>query len=109
MLKQYENLRKPNGDAIAQLALNNFIEMRDRVADASFLLQKKIEARFSEKHPEKWIPLYSMVTFSHIPYDDALKTGEKQEAIMQEIMKMPNIESLWDSSEVENKILAQLS
>jgi kynurenine 3-monooxygenase len=109
LLKNYEKLRKPNGDAIAQLALNNFIEMRDRVADASFLLQKKIEARFSEKHPEKWIPLYSMVTFSHIPYEDALKTGEKQEAIMQEIMQIPNIENLWNSTEVENKILERLS
>ncbi|MCB0820968.1 MAG: FAD-dependent monooxygenase, partial [Bacteroidetes bacterium] len=109
ILKQYQNLRKPNGDAIAQLALNNFIEMRDRVADASFLLQKKIEARFSEKHPEKWIPLYSMVTFSHIPYDDALKAGEKQEAIMREIMRMPGIESNWDSAEVESKILELLA
>ncbi len=64
ILPEYQSLRKPDGDAIADLALNNFIEMRDKVADPQFLLQKKIEAAFSKKYPDKWIPLYSLVTFS---------------------------------------------
>jgi len=109
LLRSYEKSRKPNGDAITQLALNNFIEMRDRVADPKFLLQKKIEAKFSAKYPEKWIPLYSMVTFSHTPYHDALKNGEHQEEIMREVLQMPNIESNWDSEEVENLMLKRLS
>lgn len=108
LLRSYENSRKPNGDAITELALNNFIEMRDRVADPKFLLQKKIESRFSTKYPEKWIPLYSMVTFSHTPYDDALKNGEHQEKIMAEVMKMDNIEAKWDSEEVEKLMLSYL-
>lgn len=108
LLRSYENSRKPNGDAITELALNNFIEMRDRVADPKFLLQKKIESRFSTKYPEKWIPLYSMVTFSHTPYDDALKNGEHQEKIMAEVMKMDNIEEKWDSEEVEKLMLNYL-
>jgi kynurenine 3-monooxygenase len=109
LLRNYEQSRKPNGDAIAELALRNFIEMRDKVGDPEFLLQKKIEQRFSDKHPDKWIPLYSMVTFSHIPYHEALQLGDKQEAIMKGIMNMPDIEQKWDSEEVEQQILHQLS
>ncbi len=105
-LHEYETLRKPDGDAIADLAIANFVEMRDKTADKVFLLQKKIEARFNEKHPEKWIPLYSMVTYTpSIRYSEALVSGNKQQAIMDKIMAMPNIETKWDSEEVENAIL----
>ena len=103
---EYESLRKPDGDAIADLAIANFVEMRDRTADPKFILQKKIEANFSSKHPDKWIPLYSMVTYSpHIRYSTALKEGQKQEVIMQKIMAMPDIDKKWDSEEVEKAIL----
>ncbi|HOZ87521.1 MAG TPA: FAD-dependent monooxygenase [Bacteroidia bacterium] len=106
---EYEALRKPDADAIADLAVANFIEMRDKTADPKFLLQKKIEARFSEKHPEKWIPLYSMVTYSpHIRYSKALTEGRKQQAIMDQIMAMPDIETRWDSAAVETEILSRL-
>jgi kynurenine 3-monooxygenase len=97
--------RKPAGDAILELALRNYIEMRDKTADKEFLLQKKIEARFSAKYPDKWIPLYSQVTFSHIPYHEALSNGDRQQHIMDKIMARPDIESMWDSEEVEQEIL----
>jgi kynurenine 3-monooxygenase len=109
LMRSYEKSRKPNGDAIAELALRNFIEMRDRVADPKFILQKKIEGRFSTLHPDKWIPLYSMVTFSHIQYSEALEKGDKQEAIMQKILALPNIDEKWDSEEVENMILQAIN
>lgn len=106
ILPEYQRLRKPDGDAIADLAIANFVEMRDKTADPKFLLQKKIEARFNEKYPDKWIPLYSMVTYSpHIRYSTALKEGVRQEAIMQKVMAMPDIEKKWDSEEVEKEIL----
>lgn len=108
-LKEYETLRKPDGDAIADLAIANFIEMRDKTADKTFLLQKKIEANFSAKHPDKWIPLYSMVTYTpSIRYSEALSSGNKQQAIMDKIMAMPDIEAKWDSAEVEKVILSSL-
>lgn len=108
-LKEYETLRKPDGDAIADLAIANFVEMRDKTADKTFLLQKKIEAHFSAKHPEKWIPLYSMVTYTpSIRYSEALIAGNKQQAIMDKIMMMPDIETKWDSAEVENAILKSI-
>lgn len=109
ILEQYQVLRKPDGDAIADLAINNFTEMRDKTADPMFLLQKRIEGRLHEKYPDRWIPAYSQVTFSpHIRYSEALRQGQRQETIMQEIMKMPGIESKWDSQEVENAILSRL-
>jgi kynurenine 3-monooxygenase len=84
------------------------VEMRDLTADPEFLLRKKIEARIQQRHPEKWTPLYSMVTFSHIPYHDALMLGKKHDAIMRDVMQMQDIENRWDSPEVEAAILAKL-
>jgi len=105
IMPEYQSLRKPDADAIADLAIGNFIEMRDKTADAKFLLQKKIEARFSQKHPDKWIPLYSMVTYSpQIRYSTALQAGAKQQAIMDKIMELKEIEKKWDSEEVEKMI-----
>ncbi|HEX2684462.1 MAG TPA: NAD(P)/FAD-dependent oxidoreductase, partial [Ferruginibacter sp.] len=109
ILPAYQALRKPDGDAICDLALNNFVEMRDKVADPKFLLQKKIEAAFSKKYPDKWIPLYSQVTFSpQIRYSQALVSGQKQEAIMQQVMSLPNIERRWEDEEIEKMILEKL-
>lgn len=109
VLNEYQQLRKPDADAIADLALNNFVEMRDKVGDAKFLLQKKIEAKFNSKYPDKWIPAYAQVTFSpHIRYSDALKSGRRQQEIMNEIMEMPEIENVWSSEEVEKMILERL-
>ncbi len=109
IFKQYQETRKPNTDAIAELSYRNFMEMSNKTADPMFLLQKKIEKHFAALHPEKWIPVYSRVTFSDKPYADALAYGDKQEAIMQQVMAMPDIETIWDSKIVENKILELLS
>jgi kynurenine 3-monooxygenase len=105
VLDEFQKSRKPNADAIAELAVMNFVEMRDLVGSPKFLLQKKIEAKVHEHHPDKWLPLYSQVTFSDIPYAVALKNGLKQEAIMKEIMALPEIEKRWDSEEIEHMIL----
>lgn len=109
VLPRFARERKPASDAILELALRNYIEMRDKTADKEFLLQKKIEARFSKLHPDKWIPLYSQVSFSHIPYHQALANGDAQEAIMKQVMKRPEIERTWDSEEVEQEILKMLN
>jgi kynurenine 3-monooxygenase len=109
VFKAYEISRKPDSDAIADLAIGNFVEMRDLVGQPRFLLQKKIEANFSNKYPEKWITAYSMVTFSpEIRYSDALRKGKEQQAIMDEVMALPDIEKKWDSPEVEALILSKL-
>jgi kynurenine 3-monooxygenase len=109
ILSRYQELRKPDCDAIADLALNNFIEMRDKVADPRFLLQKKIEAKLHARYPDKWIPAYSQVTFSpHIRYSEALQRGQNQETIMQEIMSTKDIEKIWDSDELHESIIKKI-
>ena len=98
VLPQFQHVRKKDADAIAQLALDNFIEMRDLVADADFLLRKKIEARLHQLYPTQWIPLYSMVTFhDNLPYSVAYETGQKQKKIMDEVMKSSGVEKNWES------------
>ncbi|MEL7187239.1 MAG: NAD(P)/FAD-dependent oxidoreductase [Pseudomonadota bacterium] len=103
----YENARKPNGDAIAELSKRNFVEMSDLSGDKQFQLQKKIEAKFNEAYPALWIPLYSMVTFSpDVPYADALRIGDEQKAIMHKIMQIPGIETDWDEQYVIDQLHA---
>ncbi len=108
IFQKFQEERKPNADAIAELSYRNFIEMSSKTADATFLLQKKIEKNFADKHPDLWVPTYSRVTFSDRPYSEALAIGDAQEEIMQEIMKLPNIEEIWDSDKVEAEILTLL-
>jgi len=109
VFSEYQKERKPNADAIAELSYRNFVEMSSKTADTKFLLQKKIEKHFANQYPEKWVPVYSRVTFSDRPYAEALAIGDRQEAIMQKVMQLPNIEEKWDSKEVENKILELLT
>lgn len=101
-LPEFQSLRKPDTDAIAQLAFDNFVEMRDLVADADFLLRKKIEAKLHELFPTQWIPLYSMVTFHDtIRYSDAYRIGQKQKMIMDEVMSREDIAGNWQQLNFE--------
>lgn len=104
-LEAFQKMRKPDADAIAELAMRNYVEMRDSVADPNFILRKKIEAKLHQNHGEKWIPLYSQVTFSHIRYSEALKEGKRHDRIMEKVMESPNIIKNWDSADVEREIL----
>ena len=108
IFKEYQNERKPNTDAIAELSYRNFIEMSSKTADELFLLRKKIEKNFAARHPNSWVPLYSRVTFSDKPYADALEIGNYQKDIMDVIMKDPDIKKTWDSPATEEKILKLL-
>jgi kynurenine 3-monooxygenase len=76
VLEAYQRSRKPNADGIAELAVRNFIEMRDLVSDPFFQLQKQVEKQLHRKHPERYVPLYTMVTFSALPYSEALRRAQ---------------------------------
>jgi kynurenine 3-monooxygenase len=82
---EFEKERKVNTDAIADMAIENFTEMRDRVADARFLFRKKVELALEAKYPEVFVPKYAMVTFHRIPYSVALARGEVQDRILAEL------------------------
>lgn len=105
IFEEYQESRKPNADAIAELSWRNFREMSSSVADDDFLLQKKIEKWFSDKHPDLWLPLYSRVTFTDRPYAEALALGDYQNDIMKQVMATPGIHDNWQTPEVEQLIL----
>ena len=109
VFEEYQQLRKPDGDGVQDLSLHNYYVMRDYVGDPKFLLQKKIEAHFAAKYPDKWMPLYSQVTFSEIRYSEAWQAGQKQDAIMKDVMaQFDDIENVWNSAEVEQAILSKI-
>jgi kynurenine 3-monooxygenase len=79
----FEERRKVNADAIADLALANFIEMRDRVASPLFLLKKKVEKLLHGIMPQRFIPLYTMISFTRIPYAEAVARAARQDRALR--------------------------
>ena len=108
--KLYNEYRIQDGQAIADLAVYNFIEMRDKVADERFLRRKKIEAFLHEAYPEKFVPLYTMVTFrDDVPYSEAKRIGEEQDDLMEHLMADPGIYEDWTTEESRRRIDAVMS
>lgn len=101
---EYERRRKPHTDAIANLCIEHFIELRDLVGDRNFLLKKEIERKINKLYPEKYKDLYSMITFACLPYADALRIDREQRAIVDQIMNTEKIEERLNSAEVERLI-----
>ena len=81
----FGKLRKENVDAIADMALTNYIEMRDRVTDPAFLLQAQAGLLLEQRYPNLFIPKYSMVSFHRLPYAEALRRAGIQESILQQL------------------------
>jgi len=80
-----EERRRPNANAIADMALENYVEMRDSVRDPKFKLQKELGWQLEERFPDRFIPRYSMVMFHHIPYAEAQSRGRVQQDILDEL------------------------
>ncbi len=86
LFADFERSRLPNADAIAQMALENYIEMRDTVRDPSFLRRKALAMELERRFPDRFIPRYSMVMFHpEISYAEALRRGAAQERILAEL------------------------
>lgn len=83
VLPEFERLRKPNADAIADMALENFVEMRDKVASRAFLWKKKFEHAMHGLFPNLFVPLYHMVSFTTIPYAEARARAARQWAFVR--------------------------
>ena len=82
---EFERRRRPNAEAIATMALENYVEMRDSVADAGFLLRRELGRVLAERHPGRFVPRYSMVTFTRMPYAQAFARGAIQDALLHEL------------------------
>lgn len=102
VLDAYQKLRKPNADAIANLALQNFVEMRDLVGSDAFLHKKKVEHTLSEKHPDLFVSQYERVTFSTRDYAEALAYGELNDRVLEAIIHNGWEERLDDRALVES-------
>lgn len=87
VFERFFTARKPDADAIADLAVENFVEMRAKVADPRFLLEKQVERVLQREFPEHYVSRYSMVTFSRIPYRRARELGEIQSGILSELCR----------------------
>ncbi|MBX9693329.1 MAG: FAD-dependent monooxygenase, partial [Cyanobacteria bacterium] len=91
LLNSFVSSRKPNCDSIADMAVENFIEMRDKVADPRFLLQKSVEKRLSHEFPGKYLSRYQLVTFTNVPYTLAHDAGIVCDEILEELCR--NVQS----------------
>lgn len=109
IFREFEAARKANTDAIADLAVENFVEMRDRVADPRFLFRKKVEFALEAKYPKLFVPKYAMVTFHRVPYATAFHRGLLQDLMLAELCDpISRLEDLdWDKA--DRMIRAQLS
>ena len=90
IFREFEAARKENTDAIGDMAVENFVEMRDRVADPHFLFRKKMELVLESRYPQRFVPKYAMVTFHRIPYATAKRRGEIQDRMLTEFCEGVN-------------------
>jgi kynurenine 3-monooxygenase len=86
IFREFEKRRRPNTDAIADMALENYVEMRSTVREPKFQLKKDLSFLLEERHPGRFIPRYSMVMFHTIPYAEASRRGAIQEGILDELI-----------------------
>ena len=100
-IKDFASERLFDTNAIAALAQNNFIEMRDLVTDERFLFRKKIEGWLLQHFPDQFQTVYSMVTFSNMPYSQALAQAEKQKIMFEEMLNQDLIYNHWETDEAK--------
>ena len=87
VLGRFGEERKPHADAIADMALDNFITMRDRVSDPAFLFRKRVEQAMDRVDPERFTPLYNLVSFSNMPYAEARRVGGEVVAMAERLAR----------------------
>jgi kynurenine 3-monooxygenase len=111
LFAEFGALRKPNTDAIAAMALDNYLEMRERVVHPKFQLQQALSLELERRFPRRFIPRYSMVMFHHeIPYLIALERGAIQSGLLSELTA-GGVSSLGDIdfARAESEVCARLA
>ena len=100
IFKDYQSIRKQDADAIADLAEDNFYEMRDATADPIFNRKRQIELKLEQQYPE-YYSKYSLVTFKEeLPYHKAMALGRKQDELLMKIAASENDVDQIDLGEV---------
>ena len=108
VMEEFQRLRKPDADAIADMALENYVIMRDSVSDPEFQLKKELGFELERRHPRRFIPRYSMVMFHRVRYSIALQRGVVQDQILSEAIAGHDSIDKIDISSVERKVLEKL-
>ncbi|ATD67420.1 MULTISPECIES: NAD(P)/FAD-dependent oxidoreductase [Luteimonas] len=105
----FEAERKPDAAAIQRMALDNYLEMRDRVDDADYLLQRELELALQDRHPGRFVPHYAMVTFMRIPYSLAMRRTDVQRGILERATAGHASLAALDWNAIDAEVLAQLT
>ncbi|MCX7512231.1 FAD-dependent oxidoreductase [Frateuria hangzhouensis] len=87
---EFQRIRQPNADAIAAMALENYVEMRDSVADPRYLAKRELGARLAARAPGHYMARYRMVTFTDLPYAYALERGRAQDMLLEQLLRESN-------------------
>lgn len=85
LFQDFYSSRKPDTDAIIQMALENYHEMRDAVGTQTFLFQKAVEQEIMQRYPEAYISKYVLISYTHTPYAKALQEGLRQKTLLQQL------------------------
>ena len=104
IFSSFSNQHVKNGHAIADMAIENYEEMRDSVNKSKYQTQRKLEFALEQKIPNKFIPRYSMVSFSEKPYSEVYKKGEKQYKLLNTLLELDPTGETIDSAIVNNFI-----
>jgi kynurenine 3-monooxygenase len=108
--RAFERARKPNTDAIAAMALENYVEMRDTVRDPKFLLRKELSFELERRYPDRFIPRYSMVMFHYeIPYSVAYERGRVQAEILERLTEQASTLAEVDMQRADAEVHAELA
>lgn len=92
---EFQRVRQPDTDAIAAMALENYIEMRDSVADPHYLAKRKLGALLTQHLPSHYMARYRLVTFTNAPYAYALQRGRAQDALLEQLLRdTPDVDAL---------------
>ena len=105
---EFERLRRPDAEAIAAMALENYLEMRDAVRDPKFQLQKQLGFLLEERHPGIFVPRYSMVMVHHLPYSKAQQRGIIQQRILDTLTERVGGLDAVDLSRADDLVRAEL-
>ncbi len=106
VFKDYEPLRRPHCEAVTTMSSRAFVELTEHVGDPRFHLRKKLERKIHGLYPERFVPPYQLIAFTHIPYAEALERIAALEAVTRELTEIPDVERVWDSPAVERRIHA---
>lgn len=104
VLPLYERLRQPNCDAVTTMSARAFDELTRQVADPRFHVRKHLEQKVHRLQPERFVPPYEHIAFTHAPYAAVLKNIAELDALVDALMQDPGIESTWDTAGVEQRI-----